>query len=395
MNGERNEISGGPSELAAKHRVTHDCIVIGGGGVGSGVFHHLARRGVRVLCIDRFGVAHDRGSSHGRTRIIRRAYFEHPDYVPLCDRAYAAWAALEAETGRRLYHETGLMLVGPPEGEAIAGARLSAERHGVHVENPTPSEARRRFPQLWFPDELDVLFEPRAGYLHVEDCVRAHIETAVAAGGTFVTERVVSWAEEPGGVAVRTDRNEYRAERVVVCLGPYHALPAGFRGLRKVQLWFPAGVELDVDRGTPAFLYELPEGVFYGFPRIDGTTIKVAEHSGGTTVDDPDSLDRSLHEDDVAPVARFVESHLPGVDARPAAHSVCRYTMSPDGHFVVGPMPGHDRAYVAMGLSGHGFKFTGVLGEALADLVTDGRTDIPIGFLSPTRIPTDSWPATR
>jgi sarcosine oxidase len=369
--------------------MTHDCIVLGAGGVGSGVFHHLAKRGASVLAIDRFGIAHDRGSSHGRTRIIRRAYFEHPDYVPLCERAFAGWASLEAETGRTLYEETGLLLAGPAEGEAIAGCRLAAERYGIGIENLAVDEARRRFPQFGLAEEHDVLLEPRAGFLHVEECVRSHVETGVAAGGTFLTGRVREWTADAGGVTIRTDEATFRADQLVLCPGAYHVLPPGFRVLRKVQLWFPAGDGFDAARGMPAFYFEQGDRAFYGLPRIDGRTLKVAEHTGGEVVGDPGALDRTLRPEDVAALVPFLASRLPGVDPTPSAHSVCMYTMSPDGHFVVGRSPEHERVCVALGLSGHGFKFTGVLGQALADLVTTGRTDVPIGFLSADRFVDD------
>lgn len=364
----------------------YDVIVIGVGGIGSGTLYHLAKRGLRALGLDRFGIAHDRGSSHGRSRIIRKAYFEHPDYVPLCERAFDEWTALEAETGTSLYEETGLLLVGPTDGEAIAGAGLSAERYGVPIENLDATTARDRFPQFSFPDDADFVFEPRAGFLRVEACVRAHVEAARARGAELREEAVVAIEPDGTGYRVRTERDTYRAATIVDCRGPFHELPAGFRVLRKVQLWFPAAAA--TFDSLPVFYFETPMGAFYGLPRRDGATIKVAEHTGEDLVQNPTELDRSLRESDIEPSARFVESHLPGVEPRPVEHAVCMYTMSPDGHFVVGPASDRPNTFVAMGLSGHGFKFTGVLGRALADLVVVGRTDIPIGFLSPKRFDT-------
>src|SRR5260221_10449487 len=156
-----------------------DCIVLGVGGFGSGALYHLARRGARVLGIEQFAVAHDRGSSHGETRIIRKAYFEHPDYVPLLHRAYDLWQNLEQETGRTLLHQIGLFIAGRPDCESVSGTLLAAKLHHLPVEQMTPAEARQRFPGFAFADDFGIVFEPEAGYLEVENCVAAHVAAAI------------------------------------------------------------------------------------------------------------------------------------------------------------------------------------------------------------------------
>src|SRR5437016_2012466 len=162
-----------------------DCIVLGVGGFGSGALYHLARRGARVLGIERFTVAHDRGSSHGETRIIRNAYFEHPDYVPLLQRAYEQWHELEHQTGRRLLHPVGLFVAGAPTCESVAGTLMAAELHNLPVERIAAAEARRRFPGYRFRDDFVVVFEPGAGYLEVENCVAAHVAGALKHGSVL------------------------------------------------------------------------------------------------------------------------------------------------------------------------------------------------------------------
>lgn len=368
-----------------------DCLVVGVGGVGSAALRHLAARGIRAIGIERFGVAHDRGSSHGETRVIRQAYFEHPDYVPLLRSAYRLWDGLAAESGRPLFRRCGLILSGTPDSEVLTGSRLAAGRHGVPVELLDRQAATALFPQFSFPDNHEILFEPDAGYLLVEECVQAHVEAALRRGASLRTgETVTAWSSDPGGVRVRTDRDEYVARAAIVTAGPWAAtvlagLAVPLTVLRKVATWHPTAASgRRPEDGMPTYLFDLAGHCFYGFPSLDGRTVKVAEHTGGEPVTDPSNVDRSLRPDDVTPLADFVRSALPGVTPSPERHSVCLYTMSPDGHFVVGRMPDAPGAFAA-GLSGHGFKFASVLGEALVDLVLDGTTRHPIGFLSPQR----------
>jgi sarcosine oxidase len=384
----------------------YDAIVLGTGGVGSAALYHLARRGLRVLGIDRFPPGHDRGSSHGRTRIIRQAYFEHPDYVPMLLRAYRRWEELAGQCGQQLYHETGLLQVGPPEGAVVQGVLASAKEHGLAIEELPGAEVEARWPGFRVPRPLVGLFEPRAGYLQVEACVIAHSQQAVQQGAELCSgETILRWQADGRQLVVTTDRQQYRAARLIITAGPWAAalladlkIPLVVR--RKSVIWLarpdaasvriassPQGVRgieesYRADAGYPAYLFELPQGVFYGFPQIDELGVKVAEHSGGAPVGDPLSAEGSLDPADLQRVLAFTASHLPLLSQRVTAHSICFYTMSPDEHFLVDRHPEHPHVTFAAGLSGHGFKFACVLGEAMADLAVDGDTEIPIGFLS-------------
>ncbi|MEX0703311.1 MAG: N-methyl-L-tryptophan oxidase [Planctomycetales bacterium] len=370
-----------------------DSIVIGVGGFGSGAFYHLARRGARVLGIERFGVAHDRGSSHGETRVIRKAYFEHPDYVPLLHRAYDLWAELEAESGRTLFHQCGLLLAGPPDGVTIQGAKFAAEKYGLDIEELEPADLGDRVPGLRFPEGMVAVLESIAGYLEVENCVRTHVERGQAAGGVLHTgETVTGWESDGRTVRVTTDRDEYEAASLVVTAGPWAAqllsdLVVKLEVRRKPFLWCPVANDLyDAARPSPAWFYELPGfGEFYAIPSIDGQTVKAAEHTDGALVADPLAIDRDLHPEDVERVAEFLKLSAPDVDPRPVRHSICMYTNSPDGHFLIDRLPGRENVVFGAGFSGHGFKFTGVLGQALAEMALDGKTDLPVGFLSRAR----------
>ncbi|HTI49943.1 MAG TPA: N-methyl-L-tryptophan oxidase [Planctomycetaceae bacterium] len=383
----------------------YDAIVLGVGGFGSSALYHLARRGARVLGIEQFEVAHDRGSSHGQTRIIRQAYFEHPDYVPLLLHAYDLWRELERETGRALLNQVGLFISGLPECESVSGTIFAARTHGLPLLELSAKEAHRRFPGFHFPDEFAIVFEERAGFLAVEACVAAHVDAALRHGAELHTgEAVVSIAAEGDAVRVGTNRQNYLAQRLIITAGPWaqQVLQAGDLGLRtdsvlgprgdwlavvrKPIFWFPAGRQFDVDQRCSTFFFETSAGQFYGFPRIDGQSIKVAEHTQGDAVADPLTVDREMHAADLARIANFLWQHLPDVATQPVRHSVCMYTRTPDCHFIIDRHPEFAAVVLGMGFSGHGFKFTTVLGQALAELALDGATSLPVEFLSLARL---------
>lgn len=366
----------------------YDVIVLGTGGVGSAVLRELASRKVRVLGLDRFPAGHDRGSSHGQTRIIRQAYFEHPDYVPLLQRAYALWEQVQQAWGQQLFFPVGLLEIGPPHGVVVPGVLEAAGRYGLAVERLTADQAARQFPGLQVPAGCEAVFERQAGYLLVEDCVVAQIELARRAGAEFLWDQeVVGWRAGPGHVEVRTASQTYRAERLVITAGAWSAglladLGIPLRVVRKHLHWYAADhPDYQQRNGCPTFFYELPEGYFYGFPALDAGGVKVAEHTGGELVANPLSVDRQPDPLDRTRVESFLQACLPGVTRHPLRHAVCMYTLSPDEHFVVDRHPDHSGVVFAAGLSGHGFKFAPVLAEALADLALEGTTRLPIGFL--------------
>jgi sarcosine oxidase len=367
---------------------SYDVIVLGTGGVGSAAAFHLARRGAKVLGIDRFEGGHDRGSSHGQTRIIRQAYFEHPDYVPLLLRAYELWRELEQRVGERLLHQVGLLQVGAAEGLVVRGVREAAAQHGLTVEEFTAREIHERWPGFRVPDGYVGVFEGAAGYLRVERCVLAHLAAAREQRATLSEGSKVKALRADRQVTVTLDSGEQIvADKLIITAGPWAPQLLADLGVplvvrRKHLYWFPAeGTRYHQDH-CPTFLFELPHGVFYGFPQIDERGVKVAEHSGGEVVADPLDDPRDIDAADLARVEEFLKSHMPGVGRTMQHRTVCYYTMSPDEHFAVDRHPEHENVFFAAGLSGHGFKFTSVLGEALADLALEGKTSLPIGFLS-------------
>ena len=369
-----------------------DYLVLGLGGMGSSALYHLARRGLKVRGIEQFGVAHDRGSSHGETRIIRKAYFEHPNYVPLLQRAYELWRELEQESGKRLFNPCGLMVAGSPEGEVIQGVRLASRLYDVDVENVTSREAAERFPGFRIPNGFEVTWEPEAGFLYVEECVRTQIECAISLGAQVcLNEKIISVSINAESIEVRTETERYLAAGMIVTAGAWSSsclqeLHLPLEVVRKVLFWNPVRQPLyNLDAGKGCFFFDMPYGEFYGFPSLDGETVKLAEHTGGATVADPGNVNRELMETDAPAVSRFVSEVMPALDPEPARHATCMYTRTPDRHFIVDRHARNQRVVYGAGFSGHGFKFSAVIGEILADLATQGSTAHPIDFLSASR----------
>lgn len=371
-----------------------DVAVVGVGGFGSSCLYHLARRGVRVLGLDRFPAGHDRGSSHGDTRIIRQAYFEHPDYVPLLLRAYDLWRELESESGHDLLRICGLMLAGPGDGEAVAGTRTASREHGLDLESVSATEAVDRFPGFRIPNGFDVVFEQAGGFLYVEDCVRAHVDLACQHGAEFRSDAAVTgWTSDGRTVRVRTEHDEFETAALIITGGAWASellqsdVGRALEVKRKPLLWHPVRSDAyNVDNGGCGFLFDMPEGQFYGFPSLDGQTLKLAEHTGGEVVTDPLHLDRSLRDSDVNPLAAFASRVMPDVDPAPVRHALCMYTTTPDSHFLVDQHPAYENVWFGAGFSGHGFKVTSVIGEALADLAVDRQTELPVEFLGARRL---------
>ncbi len=377
---------------------TCDVIVIGVGGMGSAACFELARRGAHVVGLEQFPLAHSRGSSHGRTRIIRTAYYEHPDYVPLLRRAWERWYELEQLTGRHLLTECPCLMVGPENGEVVTGVRAATSVHGLAVESLTAAELNRRYP-FRFPVAYAGVLEHAAGFLAVEECVRAHALAALGAGvDVRVEETVRSWAPRGDGVEVVTDRDTYHAGRLVVTAGAWATQLVADLGvpltvMRQVQTWFrtdPAAVRRD---RFPIFLADVPAGPFYGLPALDADGVKVARHYNAPELHDPSGVDWQSSPADFKPTQEFLREYTTLPTPEPTCAEVCQYTLTPDRHFVIDTHPRHPQVSVACGFSGHGFKFAPVVGEILADLALTGRTPHPISRFAATRFDNGRSPA--
>ena len=365
----------------------YDVIVLGCGGVGSAALYHLASEGVRALGIEQFGIAHHRGSSHGQTRVIRQAYFEHSDYVPLLLASYQKWHDLEQESGQNLFRRVGVLEVGAADGVLIPGVLESARRYGLLLEQLNEQELAQRFGGFRIPPDSVAVFEENAGYLLVEDAIRTYLDRAMALGAELKTDqRVRDWRVTGDLVQVDCGKESYSASKLIVTTGAWAApmlrsLGVELQVLPKHVHWY-ANESADYRDGCPAFFYETSRGCYYGFPQVDERGVKIGEHSGGVPVSDPADAPTDVDPVDRQRTSDFLREYLPGVSSRPLDHSVCFYTKSPDEHFIIDRHPKYANVAFAAGLSGHGYKFAPVLGQTLAELVLRGTPTLPVEFLS-------------
>ena len=362
-----------------------DVIVTGLGAMGSAAVRELARRGLRVLGLDRYAPPHAHGSTHGRTRITREAYFEHPAYVPLVQRATALWTALERETGARLFIRTGGLMIGPEKGTLVGGARSSVEQHRLPYEMLTPAQLGDRFPALAPEPGAVGLHEPNAGVLFPEECVRTLLACAARDGAKLRTgEAMLTWRVEGGVVRVATAMGEHVADRLVLTLGPW--LPELLRDpamrltvARQVQYWFVPRrrAERFAPDRLPIALWETSGHMFYTIPDF-GDGLKFAVHHEGE-VTDPHRVRRTVSAEEDAAARAVVERFLPDGAGELRERAVCLYTNTDDGHFVIDHHPAHREVLVVSPCSGHGFKFASAIGEIVAQMVAgEERKDLSL-----------------
>ena len=373
-----------------------DVLVIGLGAMGSAAAAWLAECGYRVAAFDRFAPPHAHGSSHGRSRIFRQAYWEDPRYVELLLRAGDLWTKLERESGRRLLRVTGGLMVGPQDGQLVKRSAESARRFGVRHELVAANDLRKRWPVFRVGDDTMALLDHGAGYLDPEACIEEQLKHAVRHGAQLhLDEEVLEWKAASGEVTVRTGRGNYAAGHLVVAAGPWApqtladlALP--LRVTRQVVFWFaPKGdmAHFREDR-FPVYLFETndEQPIVYGFPLtgLDSEGVKAAVH-GSSEVCTPETACREIRAEDERLIRRRLEETLPSLAGRLVRAETCLYTMTPDENFVIGHHPHHARVTVAAGFSGHGFKFAPVIGEIAGELAVRGESRFDIEMFSPTR----------
>jgi sarcosine oxidase len=363
---------------------TFDAIVVGMGAHGSAAALALARRGVRVLGLEAGARGHEQGSSGGRSRMIRRAYFEDLAYIPLLSAAFDGWAQLEAESGLTLVERTGGVYLGARDGELVAGSLASARQQRVEHELIDADEIVRRWPMYRVADDTMGLVDPGAGFIRPEVAIETQLRGAEALGAELrFGERVLDWraAGSGGGVEVETAAGTDAAAHVVLASGAWTAsllpdLALPLRVERVPVVWFEPRVEDERSSLSrlPVWIYETDfDGAFYGFP-TDAAGLKVARHHSGDFVADADSVDRTVRAADVDRVRAFARRHLPAADGDVRETLVCLYTTAPDLHFVVDVHPSLAGVAFASACSGHGFKFAPAIGEVLADLALTGET---------------------
>lgn len=380
----------------------YDAIVLGLGGMGSAAVAHLASRGERVLGLEQFTSPHARGSSHGATRVVRQAYFEHPSYVPLLRRAYELWRDLERRTNTSLLHLTGGLMMGPANSPVVSGSLRSAQEHGLDHDYLEAAEIRRRFPAFRVAEDSVALFEPTAGYVGCESSVAAHLQWAARSGAELrFEEPALEWTAAGGGegVTVKTAQGTYSARRLVLTPGPWAPRILADLGLplkvtRQVLCWFqpPGGVAAFQPERFPIYIWQRGEGEeVYGFPAVDGPDggVKAAFfHQPRVEETTPETVVRRIRPEDVADLQNALGQFLPGLVGPCLQAKVCLYTSTPDGHFVICRHPEHSQISVAAGFSGHGYKFCSVVGEILADLAQTGQTRHDLSRFDPSRFRT-------
>lgn len=376
-----------------------DVIVAGVGSMGAATCDQLARRGVSVLGLERFQIGHSKGSHLGQSRLIRKAYFEHPDYVPLLQRAYELWDELEADTGTKLYHPTCLLYHGRPDQELIAGSLLSASIYNIPFQEISRKEQLHLFPAFTLPEDYLTYLEPEAGFLRPEKSIQVMADRAKFHGADLhIDEWMTDFVRSGDGWSVHTNRNVYSCQKLIITAGAWstqflHQLHVPLKVTRQVLGW------LDKTSGPDCSLQNLPcwiladdhyGGAFYGFPELPegdfGSPggLKIAHHYPGFEIR-PEEKDQKLTVEEKEALDYGKDKYLGAIGGSWATFQHCMYTMSPDEHFIIDQVPFSENVWFAAGFSGHGFKFSPVIGEIMADLALTGTTSLPVQFLSAAR----------
>ncbi|MFM1650782.1 N-methyl-L-tryptophan oxidase [Brevibacillus sp. B_LB10_24] len=376
-----------------------DVIVIGLGSMGSTAIYQLAKRGQRVLGLERFGPAHDQGSHHGGSRIIRQAYFEDPAYVPLLLRAYELWEQIERESGADIMTITGGLMMGKPDSMTLRGSLESAKRWNLPYEMLDAKEIKSRFPAFNPTPDLVGLYEANGGFVRPEASVYTHLCQAERHGAELhFHEAVTAWEAAPYGEGVRvtTEKGVYEAGRLIVCPGAWAPdvladLGVSFAVERGLMMWFEPVNGLEPFRigKHPIYIWEDDGAHLYGFPAqgLSCEGVKIGGFYAGTPCT-TDTIDRQVHDHEIEEMRGYIRDRFPALNGKFIRAKTCFFTFTADQHFVVSPHPRHPQVAIAAGFSGHGFKFASVVGEILADLTTVGTTSHPIELFRPERLMT-------
>lgn len=362
-----------------------DCIIVGSGSIGMAAAYFLAKSGKKVCCIDAYEPPHTNGSHHGETRIIRYAYGEGEAYVPLALRSAQLWNELAAQVKEQLFLQTGVINVGDRSNPFIQTVIESARKYELPLEVLQAGEVMERWPGMSLPENMIAAYEPTSGVLKVEKCVEAYKKCAIEAGASLYFNEPVRQITARESVTVKTDTYTFTAEQCLVSSGAWTKqlletmdvhLP--LLPIRKTFAWYEADEQLYGTPAFPAFAFELEEECYYGFPSIDGAGYKIGRHDGGDPIDPMKEL-LPFNETDRIDLDGFIRRYMPQV-GRLTEGKVCKYTMTPDEHFIIDRLPQASNIIVASGFSGHGFKFASVIGEIVSQMVMEGdcRYDIDL-----------------
>lgn len=371
----------------------YDVIILGIGSMGSSTLYQLAKRGVKVLGIEQFGIGHTEGSHSGETRIVRKAYFEHSDYVPLLDGAHKGWKGIEKESGETLFHPVGLSYFGEFDHPVMQGVKESAKLYNIGLKHRV---LNKEYPVFNIPGNFEYLFEPDAGFVVAEKTIRTYAKQAEDFDAELKTgEEVLDWKLVEGTVEVTTTKGVYKAHKLILTAGAYvnQVLPQfvdQHKVTRQLLAWVkPKTPELFELEKFPCWVISDKEypGIFYGFPTLPmniyggNGLLKIAHHVPGEPIH-PQDLHQYNAEPEKEKLIRILKKYIPDALGEIQSISACMYTSTPDEHFILDHLPDYNKqVIVASGFSGHGFKFVPVIGEILADLTLEGKTNWPIDFL--------------
>ena len=360
----------------------YEVIVVGAGSMGMAAGYFLAKNGTRTLLIDANDPPHTQGSHHGDTRIIRHAYGEGREYVPLALRAQELWNELEKKSHLKIFTQVGAIGFGP-EGESafIDEAIASGKSYNLEIDLLTGKEMNERWPGLTVPDDYIAFYEPNSGFLYSENCIRAYRELAAHHGAEFsMNNPVVDIEAYEDGVKVITKNGVFTADKLILSGGAWSGKIAESLDLhlpitptRQPVAWFEAEESLYNTNTFPTFMVEVPNGdskaIYYGFPTFGGCGVKVGRHEYVDEID-PDTMNRDFGSDDndEAHIREYLERFMPQANGALKKGAICIYSRTPDGHFIIDKHPAYPHISFAAGFAGHGFKFASVVGEILTQL---------------------------
>ncbi len=366
----------------------YDVIVIGAGSMGMAAGYFLSKSGKRTLLLDSFEPPHNRGSHHGDTRIIRYAYGESEEYVPLALKAQELWSDLEEATGEELFLQTGVLNAGYKTSTFIENVISSSKKFSLPLEIMDASKVNKKWPGISLPNHFIGCFEPTSGVLKCEKCIEAYQKLAESYGATILTNTKVKEIDvHEKGVTIRTEEQTFKADSLVVSAGAWSGkllsmldVDLPLNPLRKTFAWYEANEKLYNHKHFPAFAFDTSQGIYYGFPSIDGSGLKIGRHDGGEKVD-PDDLLLEFAELDEHDLSSFLKHYMP-TDQQLKYGKTCIYTLTPDEHFIIDLHPRYRHVAIASGFSGHGFKFSSVVGQILSELIMFGKSEQNISLFS-------------
>ena len=372
---------------------TYDVIVVGVGGMGAAACWQLARRGQRVLGLERFDIPHAQGSSHGVTRIIRLAYYEDPAYVPLLKRAFELWREASEAAGEALLITTGSLDAGPADSDVVNGSLESCIEHGLTHQLLTGAQVNARHPGYRLPGDFSAVFQPDGGFVLSERAIVAHTNLAMAAGAEIhARERVLDWSPiAGGGVRVTTTRGTYEAGRLVLSPGAWigdlvPALKTIAVPERQVLGWFqPAHPERFMPAAFPVLNLLVEEGRYYLLPVHGVPGLKIGLYHHLEEHGHPDTLSRAVTGADEAVLRRCITRYFPDADGPVMSLHTCMFTNTPDENFIIDMLADQPEVVVVSPCSGHGYKFASVVGEIVADLATTGTSRFDLAMFSLAR----------